>query len=198
MASAGSTVNPDDGVYVDMEGIMQVKTVSQDVDIKEEPLDMLVFQEKTKIIPDNYCQKNRSTTKQKSFFCLVCNCDLKDPKSLRDHVNGYNHVRKAYAKKRETWGQPKDPQNAPRKMVNKKERPVIDVGMRLEQRLKECGEPAIGLEYITEYMNPRDKTDYRMYTCRLEGCKSAWGTSDDMYNHIKNHKHQKNFFKVKI
>ena len=49
------------------------------------------------------------------------------------HVNGYKHVRKAYAKKRETLGQPKDPQNAPRQKVIKKERPVIDVGMMLEQ-----------------------------------------------------------------
>ena len=24
-----------------------------------------------------------------------------------------------------------------------------------------------------------------MYTCKLEGCKSAWGNSDDMFNHIK-------------
>ena len=68
--------------------------------------------------------------------------------------------------------------------------------MTLKERLEECGEPAIGLEYITEYINPRNKNDHRMYTCKLAGCKSAWGTSDDIYNHVKNHKHQKNFFKV--
>lgn len=34
-----------------------------------------------------------------------------------------------------------------------------------------------------------------MYTCDLEGCKSAWGTSDDIFNHVKNSKHQKNFFR---
>ena len=34
-----------------------------------------------------------------------------------------------------------------------------------------------------------------MYTCKLEGCKSAWGTSDDIFNHVKNAKHQRNFFK---
>ena len=93
-------------------------------------------------------------------------------------------------------GQPKDPQNAPRKKDIKKERPRIDVGLTLEERLRDCGEPAIGLQYITEFSNPRDKRDHKMYTCKLEGCKSAWGTSDDIYNHVKNHKHQKNFFKV--
>ena len=34
-----------------------------------------------------------------------------------------------------------------------------------------------------------------MYTCVLEGCSSAWGTSDDICNHLKNHKHQVNFLK---
>merc|ERR1719186_569682 len=28
-------------------------------------------------------------------------------------------------------------------------------------------------------MKPMKWSDHPMYTCRLEGCKSAWGTSDD-------------------
>ena len=53
----------------------------------------------------------------------------------------------------------------------------------------------IGLEYITEYTNPRKVSDHPMYTCSLEGCKSAWGTSDDIFNHCIKPKHHKNFFK---
>ena len=34
-----------------------------------------------------------------------------------------------------------------------------------------------------------------MYTCSLEGCKSSWGTSDDMFHHVIRDKHQKNFLK---
>ena len=34
-----------------------------------------------------------------------------------------------------------------------------------------------------------------MYTCSLEGCKSSWGTSDDMFHHVIKEKHQKNFLK---
>ena len=30
----------------------------------------------------------------------------------------------------------------------------VDVGLTLRQRLEECGQPAIGLEYITEYVDP--------------------------------------------
>ena len=38
-------------------------------------------------------------------------------------------------------------------------------------------------------------SDHPMYTCSLEGCKSAWGTSDDIFNHCIKPKHHKNFFK---
>ena len=34
-----------------------------------------------------------------------------------------------------------------------------------------------------------------MFCTSLDGCKSAWGTSDDMYNHVIKQKHLKNFFK---
>ena len=30
-------------------------------------------------------------------------------------------------------------------------------------------------------LQPGDRKDHMMYTCKLDGCKSAWGTSDDMY-----------------
>ena len=71
----------------------------------------------------------------------------------------------------------------------------MDIGLTLKKLLQGCGEPAIGLEYITEYINPRNEHDHRMYTCKLEGCKSAWGTSDDIFNHVKRPKHHKNFFR---
>jgi len=193
--SSGSSVDPDKGIYVDIRGIMEIRTASEDVDFEDQVEDMMDFQARTLAIPDDFCHKNRQTTEQKFFFCLVCNCDLKNLKPLRDHVKGNKHIRKACEKKREMMGLPKDPQNAPRKKDIKKERPRIDVGMSLQQRLEKCGEPAVGLEFIIEFLNPRNKKDHCMYTCKLAGCKSAWGTSDDMYNHVKNHKHQKNFFK---
>ena len=125
----------------------------------------------------------------------VCNCDLKSLWPLRDHVTGNKHIRKAFEKKRQILGLLKEPQNAPRMKKLKKERPQVDVGLTLAQRLQECGQPAIGLEYIQEYMNPMKWSDHPMYTCRLEGCKSAWGTSDDVYNHVIKPKHQRNFFR---
>ena len=61
--------------------------------------------------------------------------------------------------------------------------------------MRECGEPALGLEYVREYRNPRDQRAHPMYTCSLEGCKSSWGTSDDMFHHVIKEKHQKNYLK---
>ena len=48
-------------------------------------------------------------------------------------------------------GIPSQPQNAPRIKKIKKEQPRVDVNKTLEERLKDSAQPAIGLEYITEY-----------------------------------------------
>ena len=57
-------------------------------------------------IPENFCHKDRETTEQAVFFCLVCNCDLKSLKPLRDHVTGNKHIRKACDFKRQIMGIP--------------------------------------------------------------------------------------------
>ena len=89
----GSTVDPDKGIYVEMEGIMEVRFTSEDDEYDEPPIDMYKFQEETPYIPDDFCLKNKQTTEQAFFFCLVCNCDLKNLKPLRDHVLGNKHIR---------------------------------------------------------------------------------------------------------
>ena len=129
------------------------------------------------------------------FFCRACNCELKNIRTLKDHVKGAKHIKKALEYKRSVLGTPKAPQNAPRQKEKKKERPVVDIGLSLEERLQEDG-PAIGLEYITEFLNGQDPRDHPMYTCSLAGCKSAWGTSDDMFHHVLNSKHQRNYLQL--
>ena len=105
------------------------------------------------------------------------------------------HFFTACEKKRQIFNQPQQPQNAPRIKKIKKEQPRIDVNKTLEERLKESAQPAVGLCYIHEFRNPEDRSSHRMYTCTLTGCKSAWGTSDDIYNHVIKYKHARNFFK---
>ena len=91
-----SIVDPDNGVYVEMEGIMEVRYVSDDPDYFEEPEDFYDFQKRVPDIPENYCHKNRETTEQAFFFCLVCNCDLKSLRPLRDHVKGNKHMKQSF------------------------------------------------------------------------------------------------------
>ncbi len=67
-----------------------------------------------------------------------------------------------------------------------------DPRARLADKLRDTEEAVLGLEYITEYISSNPRL-HRMYTCDLDGCKSAWGTAEDMTNHVKNAKHQKNY-----
>ena len=83
-----SMVDPSKGIYVEMEGIMEVRYLCDDVDVFEPPEDMWYFQKRVKEIPEDFCLKNRYTTKQRIFFCIVCNCELKSLRPLKDHVTG--------------------------------------------------------------------------------------------------------------
>lgn len=58
--------------------------------------------------------------------------------------------------------------------------------------------PFVGLEFITEYLNPGNPEAKRMYTCSLAGCKSAWGNAEEMKNHLTGDtlKHCKNYLKA--
>ena len=122
-----SQVDPDKGIYVEMEGVMEVRYLSDDIDYQKAPEDMFDFQQRVQHIPDDFCHKNKHTTEQNVFFCLVCNCDLKNLRPLKDHVTGNKHIRKACDYKREVMGIRKEPQNAPRKKEAKTERPRVDV-----------------------------------------------------------------------
>ena len=78
----------------------------------------------------------------------------------------------------------------------KRVKPSVDVNLTLKERLEESALPAIGLAFVREVLNPDDKSAPRLYTCTLPGCKSTWGTSDDLFNHVIKPKHQKVWFKL--
>ena len=184
-------------IHVKMEGIIEVRQLSDNVDFEvPEPEDFYHFQQKYEEVPDNFCKKDRHTGLQTVFYCIVCNCDCKDIEGLRKHVQGGRHTRKAFMKERLVLGLELEPQNAPRKKEGQsRKRPMIDVGLRLEERLRDSALPAPGLDFITEFLDPEDFRQHPLYTCSLGGCKSAWGTSDDMFYHVTNFIHQKNFLK---
>jgi len=200
-------VQNDDGKkkYVDNLGIIEIRVSSDDPTFDEEPKDMFEWQQAARQ-PDlgfheKFCQKDKTTTIQKYFHCLVCDCPLKSVVSLENHVNGEKHVRKSLQKKRQEYGMPKDPPHQPQTKSKKKEahRPRRElIRIPIMERLREesaLGLPALGLQYIHEWINPRNSDAPRRYTCVLEGCKSAWGDSEDMYRHLvgKSMLHNKNY-----
>lgn len=190
------TVDTEKGIYVEMAGIMEVRTLSPNGQFEDEwSQDMYDFQNENRSIDSTYCHKDPDGY-QNIFFCLVCNCDLKSIVPLIGHVQGAKHIRKALEKKRDVLGMPSAIVNQPKKKEQKAPKKRQDVNMRLEERLRECDEPILGLSNVKEFLNPRQKKDPLFYSCTQEGCKSAWGYSDDMFNHLKNRKHQKNFLRL--
>ena len=180
-----------------MEGVMEVRMVSEDVDTDTVVEDLFHFQETNKHISMEMFKKNKQTSEQTHVFCLVCNCEIRSMNSLQDHVLGKKHIQMSLFLKRQVLGLSQDPPNAPRSKTaaSKRPRPVVDVGLTLEARLRDCGLPALGLDNVTEVTDPVDPRAHPLYTCGLAGCKSAWGTSDDMFHHVTNCKHQRNFLK---
>ena len=90
----------------------------------------------------------------------------------------------------------------PSSVIEKKKKKVAksppkkNVNLSLAVKLETSGQPALGLEHITEFLHPEKlEKNYPMYSCSLEGCKSAWGTSFEIFHHVLNAKHQKNFLK---
>ena len=55
-------------------------------------------------------------------------------------------------------------------------------------------DPALGLEYIHEVNDPSGR-GVQQYTCKLKGCKSAWGRSFEIAAHLigNKNKHNRNY-----
>jgi len=83
--------------FVDIPGIIEVRWKSDDPDTFVNPRDL--FDEQAKGLPDFDGKKNKGTTEQAFFTCILCQCDVMSIKTLRDHCNGRQHFKKALEKK---------------------------------------------------------------------------------------------------
>ena len=77
---------------------------------------------------------------------------------------------------------------------------MVKMVITFREMLQGCGEAVIGLEFVKEIFPQKSRTREAnpVYNCILEGCKSAWGSSVDMFNHVKNALHLKNVLIVRI
>jgi len=194
-------VNPAEGIFVEMEGIMQVDYTADNPNFAMPSEDLYSFQHRNRRIPKEFCLKNKMQGgRQAVFQCLVCEGTgpLKSIRPLHQHVIGKKHIRKACDAKRRLMGIPKPSTVMEKKKKVEKSTPEWkwNPKLSLKAKLEKSGEPALGLEFITEFIHPEKlEKDHPMYSCSLEGCKSAWGTSFEMLHHVLNVKHQRNFLR---
>jgi len=194
-------VNPAEGIFVEMEGIMQVDYTADNPNYAMPSEDLFIFQHRNRKIPKEFCLKNKKQGgRQAVFQCLVCENTgpLKSIRPLHDHVVGKKHIRKACDAKRRLMGIPKPSAVIEKKRKVEKSTPEwkLNIKLSLKTKLERSGEPTLGLEYITEFINPQgNEKDHPMYLCSLEGCKDAWGTSFQMFHHVLKVNHQRNFLK---
>ena len=82
--------------FVKLPGIVEIRFVSDDPEYYRTPIDL--FYEQMNGLPDHYGKKDKQTTVQTMFTCLICECDITGVVPLRAHFKGTQHTRKASRK----------------------------------------------------------------------------------------------------
>jgi len=67
----------------------------------------------------------------------------------------------------------------------------------LEKNEKEEKSYVVGLEHVTEYQNPKDKT-VKYYHCQLIGCYNEQGNSRQMARHLRSYTHKQAWIRSKL
>ena len=71
------------GKFVKMSGMAEIQWRSADPDYARNPDDIFDLQDIG--IPDNLGKKDKATTEQAIFACLICECELSSIKTFSDH-----------------------------------------------------------------------------------------------------------------
>ena len=192
----------DPRTYVSNQGIVELRygvekrTVEWQQDLYDYVRESLAEDE---TIDPEFCRKDKETGKRYWFACIVCPCNSYKDEDLVSHVKGHKHQKRVIEKLN---SQSNLSRNAKRKRSSDyQESSELGSGFsrpsnsrsKLQNRIMYGPDyPFLGLEYITEYINPGNPNKDPMYTCSLEGCKSAWGSASIMYNHLTSNKNKHN------
>lgn len=150
----------------------------------------------------SFCTKEKETGKRYWFACIVCPCTLYKDENLCFHVNGQKHQKRALEKLEQD--QQQERQKSRPKYIKREDYSDRGGGgesryrdrigrsrttrSHLKEKLENTKFPFVGLEYITEYLNPGNPNSDPQYQCLLDGCKKAWGTAEEMFNHLTSNK----------
>jgi len=83
--------------FVDIPGILEVRSVSDDPEHFEPPKDLFDLQFDG-LFAASFGKKDRATTEQVFVKCLLCDCDLKSLVTLQAHCRGTQHLKKSRQK----------------------------------------------------------------------------------------------------
>jgi len=138
---------------------------------------------------------------KKTFQCLLCLIPLSSLETMMSHKQGAKHTRKVIAKQeevREMFYRGEISREEEEEELNKEWiMPVsnpqslkMKVPVRLHEKILDCEEPVVGLDYITELLPESDPEMEPQYTCRLCG---STGPANGMFTHLMGGTHRHAF-----
>ena len=128
-------------------------------------------------LPKNFCKKDPRTQLQKQIKCLACRCQMESPDAFAAHLKGDKHAKSftsyfEYKSKLPKADEPSQP-----KVKNLRDK--IDVERK----------PVVGLNYVQEFLPPKDADGEPMYKCMLYECDGAWGSLEKFSIHLGSKSH---------
>lgn len=157
----------DPRTYVSNQGIVELRygvekrTVEWQQDLYDYVRESLA---EGKTFDPEFCRKDKKTGKRYWFACIVCPCNLYKDENLVSHVKGQKHQKRAIEK---LSSQSNLSRNAKRKRGSDYQESIElgsgfsrlsnsrSIRSELQNRIMSGADyPFLGLEYITEYVNP--------------------------------------------
>ncbi|XP_023331038.1 uncharacterized protein LOC111703357 isoform X2 [Eurytemora carolleeae] len=169
---------PPDEIFVNCPGIIEIRWKYDDPLICKPSVDLFDEQKKGKGLSESHGKKDKQTSEQSYFRCLLCECDLMSVITLRAHKGGAQHTLKALKK----YGEYKKelanrPNREPSPQVESK---FLDLYAALEHKQTDI----VGFKYITEYCDDTNPNHNPLYHCSLRDCRNAQGDAEFMQRHM--------------
>jgi len=130
-------------------------------------------------LPERHRQKKGE---KKTYYCKICILELSSEDTMINHLNGVKHVKRQSEWEGEGPGIVQIPNPRPSR---------VKVPVRLHQKIRECQDPIVGLNWIVEILPVSDPEMEPHYRCGLCGNQ---GIANGMFAHLTGRTHRKNFF----
>ena len=134
-----------------------------------------------------------------TYYCEVCYTQLSSLETMKSHTNGAKHQKKMLTIQKERDDKMRSGLVVSEKMpgviqVPNPESAKVKVPRRLQERVRDTEEPAVGLRYIREFLTMSDPEMEPFYRCELCGSQ---GTSNSIFSHLMGFKHRQALVDIK-